>query len=110
MDGYRAVWEERWGLVSQLSFGDWALVKWVTSRHPVFTAPEILVLAKDILDKGRVRFPNVLNDEELLMRILEEILVQYSIISASSRILDTLIHFNVGNRLQNIERGSNKLD
>ncbi|KAH6722625.1 hypothetical protein BKA61DRAFT_702162 [Leptodontidium sp. MPI-SDFR-AT-0119] len=98
MDRDRAVWEEKWGLVAELNFGDWMLVKWVTSRYPVFKAPEILVLANDILDQRRIRFPNELNTEELLMRILEEILHMYTVIAGSSRILDTLIHFNVGNR------------
>lgn len=64
----------------------------------------------DILDQRRTRFPNELNTEELLMRILEEILHMYTVIAGSSRILDTLIYFNVGNRLQNIQQGSKTLD
>ena len=87
--------------------GDWVLVKWVASRHPVFTVHEILVMAIDIVSERSVRYQDTDDLEELLMWILEDLVSRYTL---EDRVLDTLVRCNVRNRYRNIVGGSKALD
>ncbi|KAK0106864.1 hypothetical protein ONS95_003586 [Cadophora gregata] len=107
IDKYRASWEVDWGLVKEHEHGDWVLVKWVTSRHPVYTVQQILSFATFILNDRMDRYPTTLDREKLLMWILRDIVRKYSV---HDRVLYTLTRYDVGNRLQNIRGGSNTLD
>lgn len=106
-DQIRASLEVECGLVKEHEDGDWVLVKWVASRHPVFTVHEILVMAIDIVSERSVRYQNTNDLEELLMWILEDLVSQYTL---DNRVLDTLVRCNVRNRYRNIIGGSNTLD
>ncbi|KAL2073843.1 hypothetical protein VTL71DRAFT_11169 [Oculimacula yallundae] len=71
-DMQRADWEISWGLVTQLHDYDWVLVKWVTNINPVFTAGEIIDMAYEVLFDRKSEFPDVLDEEALLVRLLNK--------------------------------------
>ncbi|CZT09185.1 hypothetical protein WAI453_005649 [Rhynchosporium graminicola] len=106
-DIQRGSFEVKWGLVTELMPGDWVVVKWVTSSNPVFTAEEIVYMY------------NLMNEEEhdyevgyeaMLMRTLHNIYLEYSVGYPDSRILATLVEYNVGNRLYRIQEDLETLD
>lgn len=79
--------------------GDWAIVKWVTSSNPVYSADEIVELAAEILNFREVDYGEQVNEEALLMRILETILAVYK---PEDRVRATLEHGGVRNRILSI--------
>lgn len=107
LDQIRASFEVESGLVEEHEKGDWVLVKWVASRHPVFTVHEILVMAVDIVSERSVRYPDTNDLEELLMWILRDLVGRYGV---EDRASDTLANCGVRNRWRNMVGGSNTLD
>ncbi|CAL3971240.1 unnamed protein product [Diplocarpon coronariae] len=102
----RTSWEVSWGVVDELEFGDWSIVKWVTSYDPIYSVYDIIELAQEYLTLREDHFIFE-NQEDLLMQTLDTMLATYPL---GHRIRDTLQHCSVMDRWKSISRSRRTLE